>query len=97
MQVLKFNNLKWENRPPAEAVFVCIECGCEIEHEHKSAMVDAGEWRPGPHPQFPDDPPPDQHPIRRVLTGGRLGTSPPRLIPCCRGNSSGPRQVGSGE
>jgi phage terminase large subunit GpA-like protein len=62
MQVLRFSNLKWENRPPAEAVFVCIECGCEIEHEHKAAMVDSGEWRPGPHPQFPDDPPPDPQP-----------------------------------
>jgi phage terminase large subunit GpA-like protein len=62
MQVLQFKNLKWENRPPAEAVFVCVECGCEIEHDHKLQMVERGEWRPGPHPQFPEDPPPDPQP-----------------------------------
>jgi hypothetical protein len=34
-------------------VYVCIECGSEIEHQHKRDMVHAGEWRPGPHAQFP--------------------------------------------
>lgn len=58
-QVLQFNNLKWENRPPEEAVFICISCGAEIEHVHKRWMVERGEWRPGPHEQFPDIPPPD--------------------------------------
>ncbi len=54
MQILVFQNMRWDDRPPAEAVFVCIECGAEIDHAHKRDMVAAGEWRPGPHAQFPD-------------------------------------------
>ena len=58
MQVLKFENFSWPKGKPEEAVYGCIECGAEIEHEHKRAMVQAGEWRPGPHPQFTDVPAP---------------------------------------
>jgi phage terminase large subunit GpA-like protein len=58
MQVLQFANFRWPKGRPEDAVYVCIGCGAEIAHEHKRAMDQAGEWRPGPHPQFPDVPPP---------------------------------------
>lgn len=57
-QVLVFTNFKWPKGKPELAVCICIHCGAEIEHQHKRAMVAAGEWRPGPHTQFPDAPPP---------------------------------------
>lgn len=57
-QVIKFENLRWPKGRPREAVLVCIHCGSEISHDHKPAMIAAGEWRPGPHAQFPDDPEP---------------------------------------
>lgn len=58
MQVLEFKHLRWDGRAPEDAVFVCIHCGAEITHDHKRWMVEGGEWRVGPHPQFPDVPPP---------------------------------------
>lgn len=63
MQVLVFKSeqggFRWPPGRPDLAVYVCIHCGCEIEHQHKRAMVEAGEWRTGPHAQFPNvDPPP---------------------------------------
>lgn len=57
-QVLQFKHFKWPKGNPAAAVYICVGCGCQIEHRHKHAMVSAGVWRPGPHPQFPDDPAP---------------------------------------
>jgi phage terminase large subunit GpA-like protein len=57
-QVLVFKNFKWPKGKPEAAVCICVHCGAEIEHQHKRAMVTAGEWRPGPHPQFPDVPAP---------------------------------------
>jgi phage terminase large subunit GpA-like protein len=65
MQVLVFQNLRWENRPPGDAVFICIQCGCEIEHAHKRWMVERCEWRPGPHAQFPKVPAPPAGTTRR--------------------------------
>lgn len=38
--------MQWPKGRPAEAHFVCRDCGGVIEHEHKRAMVAAGEWRP---------------------------------------------------
>jgi len=58
MQVLVFPRFKWPKNKPELAVYICLECGAEIEHQHKRDMVHAGEWRPGPHAQFPDVPPP---------------------------------------
>lgn len=58
MQVLQFRQFTWPKGRPELAVYVCIHCGAEIEHAHKRDMVHAGEWRPGPHAQFPDDPTP---------------------------------------
>jgi phage terminase large subunit GpA-like protein len=58
-QVLTFPKFKWTPKDrPDLAVCVCIECGAEIDHKHKRDMVEAGEWRPGPHPQFPNLPAP---------------------------------------
>jgi phage terminase large subunit GpA-like protein len=37
--------MKWPDGRPREAHFVCSKNGCVIEHEHKRAMVEAGEWR----------------------------------------------------
>jgi terminase, large subunit len=58
MQVLVFRQLKWPKNKAELAVYVCIHCGAEIEHSQKRDMVTAGEWRPGPHAQFPDAPAP---------------------------------------
>jgi phage terminase large subunit GpA-like protein len=58
MQVLLFNNLKWPPGQPELAQFECIHCSEKIDHAYKRWMVEHGEWRPGPHPQFPKDPPP---------------------------------------
>lgn len=64
MQVLQLKHFRWPKHPerPKLAVVVCIDCGAEIDHAHKREMVEAGEWRPGPHPQFPDEPPPGDDP-----------------------------------
>jgi phage terminase large subunit GpA-like protein len=58
MQVLQFKQFRWPSGQPERATYVCIGCGVEIDARQKQEMVGAGEWRPGPHPQFPDDPPP---------------------------------------
>jgi len=59
MQVLQFGNMRWPSGRPDLAVFICVHCGCEIEHEHKLWMLERVEDRPGPHAQFPDDPAPN--------------------------------------
>jgi phage terminase large subunit GpA-like protein len=58
MQVLQFKQFRWPKHAPERAVYVCIACGVEVDPREKPAMVAAGEWRPGPHPQFPDAPVP---------------------------------------
>lgn len=57
-QVLQFPRFKWPKGKPELAIYICLGCGAEIDHRHKRDMVHAGEWRPGPHAQFPDVPPP---------------------------------------
>jgi phage terminase large subunit GpA-like protein len=37
--------MAWPKGEPERAHFVCSKCGCEIDHKHKRAMVEAGEWR----------------------------------------------------
>jgi phage terminase large subunit GpA-like protein len=44
-QTLKFPNLKWPEGKPQLAVLQCEANGCTIEHRHKRAMDEAGEWR----------------------------------------------------
>lgn len=44
-QTLEFENLKWEKGKPHEARYVCPHCGCLLGDEHKTEMLEAGEWR----------------------------------------------------
>lgn len=49
MQVLKWENLKWERSEsgehlPETAHFRCEANGCRIEEHHKKRMIDSGEW-----------------------------------------------------
>lgn len=44
-QVLKFENLRWPDKRPEAAHFVCSANGCVIENSQKRAMDAAGEWR----------------------------------------------------
>jgi phage terminase large subunit GpA-like protein len=37
--------MHWEEDRPETAHFICFQCGSEIEHKDKRAMVAAGEWR----------------------------------------------------
>src|SRR5690606_23790798 len=37
--------MQWPEGRPQDAHFVCSANGCVIEHQHKRAMVEAGEWR----------------------------------------------------
>lgn len=37
--------MRWPKDRPAEACFVCRECGCQIEESSKLGMLEAGEWR----------------------------------------------------
>jgi phage terminase large subunit GpA-like protein len=46
MQWLKFESLKWEWGRPETVAYYCDECGAAIHERHKTAMLDAGEWRP---------------------------------------------------
>lgn len=44
-QTLKFEGLKWDEGKPATAAYFCEHCGEEIQERHKTAMLNAGEWR----------------------------------------------------
>jgi phage terminase large subunit GpA-like protein len=37
--------MRWPKDQPESAHFICQKCGCQIEEEHKRAMIDAGQWR----------------------------------------------------
>jgi phage terminase large subunit GpA-like protein len=37
--------MRWPKGQPELAHFMCRGCGCQIEEQHKSAMLEAGEWR----------------------------------------------------
>lgn len=37
--------MRWPDKRPEAAHFVCFKCGKEIEHRHKREIVGAGEWR----------------------------------------------------
>jgi phage terminase large subunit GpA-like protein len=43
-QELVWSQVRWDDAL-TRAVYVCPECGAEIEEHHKSAMLAAGEWR----------------------------------------------------
>ena len=44
-QVLKWANVKWDEGKPETAHYVCEHCGSCIDEQHKTAMLQAGEWR----------------------------------------------------
>ncbi|WP_349966913.1 phage terminase large subunit family protein [Wolbachia endosymbiont of Armadillidium arcangelii] len=45
-QVLKWSQIKWEDKNPNTAHYICIECGKKIENHQKTEMLERGEWRP---------------------------------------------------
>lgn len=44
-QVLKWTQIKWEDKDPRTAHYVCIECKGKIENHQKTEMLSRGEWR----------------------------------------------------
>jgi phage terminase large subunit GpA-like protein len=53
MQWLKFERLRWEKGQPETAHYECASCDDRIEEHHKTAMLEAGEWRPTAEAQDP--------------------------------------------
>jgi phage terminase large subunit GpA-like protein len=45
-QWLKFERLRWAKGKPETAAYVCEACEQPIAEHHKTAMLEAGEWRP---------------------------------------------------
>ena len=45
MQWLKFERLRWEKGRPETAEYHCEGCDAAIAEHHKTAMLEAGEWR----------------------------------------------------
>ena len=45
MQWLKFERLRWEKGRPETAEYRCEGCDAAIAEHHKTAMLEAGEWR----------------------------------------------------
>ncbi|MBP7242406.1 phage terminase large subunit family protein [Amaricoccus sp.] len=44
-QWLKFERLRWEKGKPETAAYACEGCDQPIAEHHKTAMLEAGEWR----------------------------------------------------
>jgi len=45
MQWLKFDRLRWAKGQPETAEYHCERCDAAIAEHHKTAMLEAGEWR----------------------------------------------------
>lgn len=45
MQWLRFERLRWEKGQPESAQYLCEGCETPIAEHHKTAMLEAGEWR----------------------------------------------------
>ena len=45
MQWLKFERLRWDKGQPETAHYECALCDGRIKEHHKTAMLEAGEWR----------------------------------------------------
>src|SRR6056297_555246 len=45
MQWLQFERLRWEKEQPETAAYTCAGCETPIAEHHKTAMLEAGEWR----------------------------------------------------
>ena len=46
LQVLVFQNLRWDKGSPENAYFVCIHCGGIIHNHQKTQMLANGQWIP---------------------------------------------------
>lgn len=46
MQVIVWENIKWEEGKPETAALACIECGALIDERFKTEMLEKGQWRP---------------------------------------------------
>jgi phage terminase large subunit GpA-like protein len=44
-QFLRFERLRWDNAAPETARYSCEACDGDIAEHHKTAMMQAGEWR----------------------------------------------------
>jgi phage terminase large subunit GpA-like protein len=53
MQWLKFERLRWAKGRPETTHYICASCEGRIEEHHKTAMLEAGEWRPTAQAQDP--------------------------------------------
>ena len=53
MQWLKFDRLRWEKGRPETAEYLCEGCDGAIAEHHKTAMLEAGEWRATAEPEDP--------------------------------------------
>ena len=45
MQVLKFENMRWEHGHPESARYICEACGEPVQNHQKNWMLPRGEWR----------------------------------------------------
>lgn len=54
MQWLKFERLRWQKGQPETAEYHCEGCETPIAEHHKTAMLEAGEWRPTATPADPN-------------------------------------------
>jgi phage terminase large subunit GpA-like protein len=52
-QWLTFERLRWDKGRPEATHYICASCEGRIEEHHKTAMLEAGEWRPTAEPQDP--------------------------------------------
>jgi phage terminase large subunit GpA-like protein len=53
MQWLKFERLRWGKGRPEATHYICASCDSRIEEHNKTAMLEAGEWRPTAEAQDP--------------------------------------------
>jgi len=53
VQWLKFERLRWDKGRPENAEYHCEGCDTPIAEHHKTAMLEAGEWRATAEPEDP--------------------------------------------
>jgi phage terminase large subunit GpA-like protein len=53
VQWLKFEKLRWDKGQPENAEYHCEGCDTPIAEHHKTAMLEAGEWRATAEPEDP--------------------------------------------
>ena len=53
VQWLKFERLRWDKGRPDTAEYHCEGCDAAIAEHHKTAMLEAGEWRATAEPEDP--------------------------------------------